>query len=349
MVRRLPLAPRPVPGQLGRPAAGRRAARAGRGRRSPGCAWSRASARRRANWPTSSGAPCGCSPRACGSCGCRPSTARRWRRSPRSGQVGVLLLGGWLALHGHITLGTFLAFSTYLGQLVSPVRQLTALLTIGQQARAGVERVLDVVDARARHLRCPRRGRPAGRAAGDRTRSRHLRLPRSRPVLSDVSLSVEPGETLAIVGGAGSGKSTIALLLPRFYDAQDGTVRIGGVDVRDATAGLAALAPRRGVRRQLPVLRLDPRQHRLRPSGRDPRAGDRGRAGGRGRRVHQRAARGLRHRRRRARADPVGRAAAAHRAGPGAAARTRACWCSTTRPRRSTRGSRPRSTRPCAR
>ena len=84
---------------------------------------------------------------ACGSCGCRPSTARRSPAMPALGQVGVLLLGGWLALHGHITLGTFLAFSTYLGQLVSPVRQLTALLTIGQQARAGVERVLDVVDA----------------------------------------------------------------------------------------------------------------------------------------------------------------------------------------------------------
>ncbi|MCL2782061.1 MAG: ABC transporter ATP-binding protein, partial [Actinomycetia bacterium] len=59
---------------------------------------------------------------------------------PTLGQVGVLLLGGWLALNGHLTLGTFLAFSTYLGQLVGPVRQLTSLLTIGQQARAGVER-----------------------------------------------------------------------------------------------------------------------------------------------------------------------------------------------------------------
>jgi len=52
-----------------------------------------------------------------------------------------------LALHGHITIGTFLAFATYLGQLVSPVRQVTALLSIGQQARAGVERVLEVIDS----------------------------------------------------------------------------------------------------------------------------------------------------------------------------------------------------------
>ena len=151
---------------------------------------------------------------------------------PALGQVGVLLLGGWLALHGHITLGTFLAFSTYLGQLVSPVRQLTALLTIGQQARAGVERVLDVVDAAPTIVDRPDAiDLPAGPVAIEFD---HVTFgySRSRPVLTDVSLSVQPGETLAIVGGAGSGKSTIALLLPRFYDPQQGTVRIGGHDLR---------------------------------------------------------------------------------------------------------------------
>jgi ATP-binding cassette, subfamily B, bacterial len=152
---------------------------------------------------------------------------------PALGQVGVLLLGGWLALHGHITLGTFLAFSTYLGQLVSPVRQLTALLTIGQQARAGVERVLDVVDAAPTIVDAPDAvDLPDGPVAIE---LEHVTFgySLSRPVLSDVSLSVQPGETLAIVGGAGSGKSTIAMLLPRFYDPQQGSVRIGGRDLRD--------------------------------------------------------------------------------------------------------------------
>jgi ATP-binding cassette subfamily B protein len=67
---------------------------------------------------------------------------------PALGQVGVLALGGWLALHGEITLGTFLAFSTYLAQMVGPVRMLSGLITIGQQARASVIRVFEVIDSR---------------------------------------------------------------------------------------------------------------------------------------------------------------------------------------------------------
>ena len=82
---------------------------------------------------------------------------------PALGQVGVLALGGWLALRGDISLGTFLAFATYLAALVSPVRQLAGLLTIGPQARAGVERVLEIVDARPtldlRHRRAAATGR----------------------------------------------------------------------------------------------------------------------------------------------------------------------------------------------
>ena len=65
---------------------------------------------------------------------------------PALGQVAVLALGGWMALHGRISLGTFLAFTTYLGSFVTPVRQVATLLTVWQQARAGAERVLEVVD-----------------------------------------------------------------------------------------------------------------------------------------------------------------------------------------------------------
>jgi ATP-binding cassette subfamily B protein len=164
---------------------------------------------------------------------------------PALGQVGVLLLGGWLALHGHITLGTFLAFSTYLAQLVGPVRQLTALLTIGQQARAGVERVLDVVDASPAIVDAPDAVTLPDGPVGVDLEGVTFGYTRSRPVLDGVSLHVEPGETLALVGGAGSGKSTVALLLPRFYDAQQGSVRLGGVDVRDIS--LASLRSRLGV------------------------------------------------------------------------------------------------------
>jgi ATP-binding cassette subfamily B protein len=151
---------------------------------------------------------------------------------PGLGQIGVLLLGGWLALHGHITIGTFLAFSTYLGQLVGPVRQVTALLTIGQQARAGVERVLEVIDSSPQVLDPPEPTvLPEGPLALEFD-AVDFGYSRSDPVLRDLTLAVRPGETMALVGGAGSGKSTLAMLVPRFYDVHSGVIAVGGVDVR---------------------------------------------------------------------------------------------------------------------
>ncbi len=164
---------------------------------------------------------------------------------PALGQVGVLLLGGWLAANGRITLGTFLAFSTYVAQLVGPVRMLAALLTVGQQARASVERVFEVIDSTPRvvdkHGAKPLPDGP-GRVDFDNV---FFGYTSSSPVLCGLALTVAPGETLALVGGAGSGKSTISLLLPRFYDVQDGAVRVDGVDVRDTT--MASLRSRIGV------------------------------------------------------------------------------------------------------
>jgi ATP-binding cassette subfamily B protein len=150
---------------------------------------------------------------------------------PAMGQVGVLLLGGWLALHGQITIGTFLAFSTYLGQLVSPVRQLAGLLTIGPQARAGVERVLEILDSSPAVVD-PADARPLPDGPlGITFTDVHFGYPRSGAALDGLSLSVRPGETMAVVGGAGSGKSTMAMLVPRFYDVAAGSVQVGGVDV----------------------------------------------------------------------------------------------------------------------
>ncbi|HEY3685368.1 MAG TPA: ABC transporter ATP-binding protein [Streptosporangiaceae bacterium] len=154
---------------------------------------------------------------------------------PALGQVGVLALGGWLAARNHITLGTFLAFSTYLAQLSGPVRMLSGLITIGQQARASVVRVFEVIDTAPLVTEKPDAAdidlddSPDAISFDDVTFGY---LP-SQPVLRDMSLHVRAGETVALVGASGSGKSTVSMLLPRFYDVQEGALRVGADDVRD--------------------------------------------------------------------------------------------------------------------
>jgi ATP-binding cassette subfamily B protein len=151
---------------------------------------------------------------------------------PALGQVGVLAVGGWLALHGRISLGTFLAFSTYMLLITPPIRQLAAILTVGQLARAGAERIYDLLDSTPLVQDAPDAvdlSVPNGEV-----RFEHVTFgyTSADPVLNDFDLTVAPGETVALVGSSGSGKSTVALMLPRFYDVHDGRITIDGVDVR---------------------------------------------------------------------------------------------------------------------
>ncbi len=157
---------------------------------------------------------------------------------PALGQVAMLALGGWLAVRGNITLGTFVAFSTYLAQLVGPVRMLAMVLTVGQQARAGTERVLELIDTEPA-IEDGTKELPADAPAtvefDDVSFGYETGDGESTPVLDGLSFEIRPGETLAVVGSSGSGKSTVSLLLPRFYDVTRGAVLVGGHDVRELT------------------------------------------------------------------------------------------------------------------
>lgn len=152
---------------------------------------------------------------------------------PAAGQVAVLAVGGVLALKGEISLGTFLAFATYLAILIGPARMISSLVVQAQLTRAGAERVNELIDAQPDVTDSPdARPLPEG-PLGVRLDDVGFGYTRSDPVLDGLTLEARPGETLALVGTAGSGKSTISLLLPRFYDVHSGSVQVGDLDVRD--------------------------------------------------------------------------------------------------------------------
>jgi ATP-binding cassette, subfamily B, bacterial len=154
---------------------------------------------------------------------------------PQLGQVMVLALGGWLVFDGRVTVGTLVAFFSYLTQLTSPARQMAGVLVVAQQARAGAERVLELLDSLPDVAERPDAVELGTLEGGISFNNVSFGYLRSEPVLDGFDLQVRAGETVALVGTSGSGKSTVGLLLPRFYDVQEGSVQVDGIDVRDVT------------------------------------------------------------------------------------------------------------------
>ncbi|MGU3502122.1 ABC transporter ATP-binding protein [Mycobacterium sp. C31M] len=151
-------------------------------------------------------------------------------------QLLVLALGGVLVMRGDISLGVYLAFFSYVLQLVTPVRFLSSIFTTSQQAKAGVTRLQDLLAADSVVRDKPDAltlTDPVGRIELDDVTFTYPGA--DEPVLSDVTLTIRPGEKIAVVGASGSGKSTLAMLLARFYDPCRGAIRLDCRDVRDYT------------------------------------------------------------------------------------------------------------------
>ncbi|MET8770428.1 ABC transporter ATP-binding protein [Streptomyces sp. NPDC004658] len=150
-----------------------------------------------------------------------------------AGGLAVMGLGTWKLAQGQLTLGGLLVFLALIGKLYGPVRGLSHLGTTFYAASASAERIIELLDQRPQVTEAPdalRTGRARGEVEFDGV---WFRYPGgSSWALSDVSFHVAPGETLALVGASGAGKSTIAKLQLRFYDPDRGAVRLDGTDLR---------------------------------------------------------------------------------------------------------------------
>jgi ATP-binding cassette subfamily B protein len=152
---------------------------------------------------------------------------------PMIGMAAVLLVGGRQAAHGHISIGDFVAFYGYVAMLTGPVRMLGMALGMSQRAAASGARVFELLD-RAPRLTAPEGAPPLPPGHGAiEMRGVTVAYEGSEPVLRDIDLDVAAGETLALVGPTGSGKTTLAALIPRLYDPVEGSVRIDGADIRE--------------------------------------------------------------------------------------------------------------------
>jgi ATP-binding cassette subfamily B protein len=171
---------------------------------------------------------------------------------PRIGTAMVLLIGGWLTMEGHLTIGAIVAFTTYVVMLQAPFRMFGFFLMMLQRAAASALRIYEVLDEDPEvvdRTNATDLHNPSGTLEFRNVFFRYADGPR---VLDDFSLKIPAGQSIAIVGRTGCGKSTVGRLLARFYDVNEGVVLIDGEDVRDFT--LESLRAQVGVVAEDPFL-----------------------------------------------------------------------------------------------
>ena len=154
---------------------------------------------------------------------------------PQLGLALVLFFGGWMVLNGKLGIGAILAFNAYLLMLQAPFMMLGQLVMMGQRAKASAERIFEILDESPDIVERP--GAFDLQVSAGAIDFNHVQFDygNGNEILRDFDAHITPGETVAIVGRTGSGKSTVARLLTRFYDVGAGSICIDGHDIRDAT------------------------------------------------------------------------------------------------------------------
>lgn len=156
---------------------------------------------------------------------------------PSIGLITVLAYGGHLVLDEQMTVGELVSFNIYVLMLIQPLRMLGMIVANGQRAASAGERISEVLETAPLIVDPPHPvPLPTGPVAGRvelRDVSFDYRPNTNAGVLNGLSLTIEPGESVALVGGTGSGKSTVARLIPRFYEVDAGAILLDGVDVRE--------------------------------------------------------------------------------------------------------------------
>ena len=155
---------------------------------------------------------------------------------PQVGLALVLGFGGYLVIQGHLGFGAILAFNSYLLMLQAPFMMLGMIIMMGQRAAASAERIYEILDEQPTVVDRPGAVDLVDCKGDVRFEKVGFSYGPDLPmVLSDLDLHLRPGETVALVGRTGSGKSTVARLIPRFYDVTEGKFTVDGHDVRDLT------------------------------------------------------------------------------------------------------------------
>lgn len=166
------------------------------------------------------------------------------------GMIAIVWYGGNEVIAGRLSLGSMAAFSAYLMQLLWPLRFIGSIVTFYTTATAAAARVFGVIDARPEVQDAPD-AKPLDVIEGDvRFENVSFGYDDDERVLSNINLDVRAGESVAILGPTGSGKSSIIGLLPRFYDVKDGRITVDGQDVREIT--------KESLRRQMAVVHQEP-------------------------------------------------------------------------------------------